>query len=365
MDLRCLKFKLLRALVAPIVFSLSCPAFSQSPYISYQVQEGESLSTILYDKFKIQPVYGKKGYIHQVVWLNQGKILQKGDLISAGDTLLIPAITTETMQYGQTKPREDFAIGKSATQTKADLISRKTASESSPVVASIPNANANPNPEAEFTPFSKLAVSLGANYLGLYGVQTSNQSEGRILSGLSPSVEISWQQIWDKNTTSRVYLGAEQIQFLNDPSAAPITNASVLNSDFGLGLGEKLGSRVSASFDIETAQTLFYTGLTGGSIAINQVPILRLHPELELLLIKRKLFQVSLLGGGSYYGASSYDTYSIQSGYGYDAALQILQEFSHSIFDCKLGYAERRQNTTYLNLIEKDIGLNCGLSWGL
>lgn len=68
----------------------SLPAFAEGEYQEYQVQPGDTLSTILYDNFKLCPVYGKNGYIHQTILLNRNKIFAKGEVIRPGDILLVP-----------------------------------------------------------------------------------------------------------------------------------------------------------------------------------------------------------------------------------------------------------------------------------
>jgi hypothetical protein len=217
----------------------------------------------------------------------------------------------------------------------------------------------------KFERFSKFDVSVGANYLSLVGLQTSNQSTGRLLSGLSPSVDISWSQYWSSSFSSEIYFGVEQVQFEDDPNGTSLAKTGFLSSFFGAGLNYKFTGYLVGGLNLGMAQTFFYTGLNSGQLAINQVPILRLNPKLQWDLLKLQPFTISVLGGVSYYGPSSYGNYDIQPGYGYNGAIQISQEFRQTTLKCKVGYSERDQNTTYLNLVEKDVGVDCGLSWSL
>jgi hypothetical protein len=266
---------------------------------------------------------------------------------------------------------ENFVAFPGGYSVKYTQLLIKPSTPSPEYVSTSPSASRRPAIEpmlienTSFERFSKLEVSAGANYLSLVGLQTSNQTTGRLLSGLSPSVDISWKQYWSSNLASKIYFGAEQVQFEDDPNGPSFEKTNFLSSLFGIALSDRFTSYLSGSLNLEIAQTFFYTGLNSGALAINQVPILRLHPQAQWNLLKLQPFAVSVLGGVSYYGASSYGAYSIQPGYGYDGAIQISQEFKQTTIKCKLGYSERDQNTTYLKLVEKDMGIDCGLSWRL
>lgn len=72
------------------LLSFSVAQAQEDAPITYEVQPGDTLSKILFDRFKLCPVYGEKGYIHQTLILNRGKIQAEGEMIQSGDILLIP-----------------------------------------------------------------------------------------------------------------------------------------------------------------------------------------------------------------------------------------------------------------------------------
>jgi hypothetical protein len=254
---------------------------------------------------------------------------------------------------------------------------RSLASDAAPVVVPVvvpveatPPAAAAPTP-APIQPVppeensSVFEVSAGVSYMGVNGLQTSNQTTGNLVSDLVPSIDLSWKQLWNDEVFSHVYFSGRSISFESDMRGTPILNSNIFNSALGVGVGEKFSERLSGLVDFELAQTIFYQGLTGGSIQVNQVPLFRLHPKAEYGLLRRRHFLLSGLLGASYYSSSSYGSYSINSGYGFDAGFRLSQELKRSEFNCQLGYGARYQNTSYLNITEQTLGLSCGFGWGM
>jgi len=372
---KCLQIFLAASLMLGPNFAVFAEEKMQQSYVAYCVQPGDSLSNILHTKFKLQPLYGKHGYVNQVTSLNKGKVLERGDFIDPGDILIIPAITPEALKYGSFVPSALGVVQTSkpvsgTVHTAAPASRRRPSNdETSPSVPRVTDLRASSTPlpdrgDNSFTPFSKVEVSAGAHYLSLFGTEVSNQTTGNLLSELVPSFEVSWRQVWDQTTETRMYLGGEFIQFEPDQLGVPISHTTLFNSKIGLGLAKQFSTRLSGAMDVEFGQTLFYIGTQAGGIDVNQVPLLRLHPTIQMTVFERHSFKFSLLAGGSFYSASSYDNYAVQTGVGYDLSLQFSQEVRKGEFNCKIGYAERDQNTTYLILAEKDIGLNCTFSWG-
>lgn len=365
--------KLSRHITSIVITCLASVSSAEQAYISYRVGPGETLSSILYDKFHLSPVYGRAGYIVQTIRLNSGHPLKAADQIRDGDVILIPADSSEITAYG---PPADSVRAPAADEiavaaSKIEPVVQPPAPAPSLVPAPVP-APAPPAPIAPatlevrhgFEPHSQIDVSAGAHYRGLFGVETSNNTTAHLLSTLSPSLHLGWVQIWDPDFSSEIFIGFESIRFTPDVHGTALTNASVLNDEFGIRFARRLAERFSLGLSLGYVESLFYTGSNSSGLVLDQIPLLRVHPELEFDVYKLKPFTLSLLAGTSFYGGSTYDNYDIANGFGFDGALRISQAFVNSLFRCELGYGERRQNTSYLNLVEKDVFTSCGYQWG-
>lgn len=217
----------------------------------------------------------------------------------------------------------------------------------------------------EFINHSKITVEAGASYFVLEGHDPRDGTTGRLLSGLSPKFFFAWQQMWSKKFSSKIFLGMQTINFEPEESGLTLKNSSLTSSRFGISFGSKISTSVEAFIDLGIDQALFYRGLVGGGIEINQVPLLRISPGLWWTLIEEEPFKVLLLGSISYWSASSYGFYSIEPGVSFGTGLRIEQNLNNSNIYCKLEYSEKRQNSSILKLNEKEAGFSCGLNWSV
>jgi hypothetical protein len=325
------------------VLMLSGLAQAQPAYVKHEVKKGECLTDILRLRHKLKSIYGKGAYLEQTINLNKGKIFKNGDLIFPGTILSIPT----------------------------GAFNRRVAGDDStaPLMENVPNQDPRPAPQQQLAPkdehelYSNFEISVGMSYFALYGLQPSNQTTASLFSDVSPKLGASWRQVWSEDISSRMFVDLQSVHMVNAQGGAVISSPTMLSSDFGLGVDLNLTGRLSFGLEVALAQTLFYEGTSAGDIMVQQVPLLRVHPQLQYVILKRQKFEVSVRGGVSDYSASSYDKYSIQRGNGTDLEFQLSQKLNNQEFRCILNYGERHQNTTYLNLVEKNIGFGCNLSW--
>jgi hypothetical protein len=137
--------------------------------------------------------------------------------------------------------------------------------------------------QSHSSPFSKSELSVGAEYLSLSGAEISNQTSGNLLSGLTPTFEAAWRQVWSPETDSRIHIGGKFIQFEPDQNRISISNSTLFNSNIGIDVTTHFTERIIGGIDGEIAQMLFYVGQSGGGLQIDQVPLLRLHPTFQFL----------------------------------------------------------------------------------
>ncbi|MEN0059534.1 MAG: hypothetical protein AAGB31_11915 [Bdellovibrio sp.] len=307
-------------------------------YRSHQVRKGETLSEVLY-LYNLTPIYGRNGQLAKALVLNPHLKSSHGNFIRPFTWIRLPIATEEA-------------------PLSAIEESRSVSSE--PISVSVPEERSENSAKA----FSLWEVEGGFSYLALHGVDPIDGTRGDLLSEVSPSVAVRWKQVWSESFRSSLFLKLQSYQIEPEASGLTLDKAQGALSSFGLGVESDLTSRLLAKVDIAFSQTLFYRGLSGGGLEIFKTPLLKLAPQVEYVFLEKQPFAFSVLGGGSVLFPSSYDSVTIDGGYEFEGALKITQlvrEKTH--FYCKLGYRERHQNMSILDLIEKEMGGFCGLSW--
>jgi hypothetical protein len=390
-----LKFVL--ALVAAIDPTLTM-AIEPTNTSEFHVQKGDVLSQFLWQRYG-SPLYGKRGYLHEVLRLNKCCVMSSGDRIYPGQVLILPDvpehIVQQTNKANHQDNRHDSDRAPAATPTPAPesqptlvpalLVTATPAPVAlptptpTPAPVALPPPTPSPTPVARPVPvpqilvptptptpdegYSKVGVTFGEDYFALKGTQISNGTKGTLVSALSPALMLSWQQIWDENFFSKVFVGAQYIQFQGS-LGTPLSNSTLLNNVVGLGFGYHVASHLTLLLDTDIEQALFYNAAPAGGLEIDQVPLVKVQPGFELALVKKKPFEISLLGGISYWSSGATGAYSVSPGYGFSVGLKISQALKNNAgFSCSLGFSERHQDATYLQLVEQDLGGQCDYSW--
>lgn len=303
----------------------------------YRVKPGDTLSQILFS-MNLGPLYGPKGFVAQIAKLNQKMVRDGGDGIRPGGLIIIRQMPS----LDQAPPAKGVDAPPTAKSGTAPSFTA-------------PFPTATPEPIL----FSDISLSVGADYLALDGQQISNGTYGRLLSELSPALNVDWRQGWSEQFGTHVFLSWQNIRIQPAPQGTSVQNTSPSRSAIGFGFSYRLTPNLSFKMDGGMAQQLFYHAVSTGVLMIDTVPLLRLHQELQFKIIKRGPFAVQASAGGSLFGAGAGSGYDIEAGSGFDLGLQIEQSFKTSTFGCGPRYEERKQKTSILDLNERDLGLLC------
>ncbi len=217
-----------------------------------------------------------------------------------------------------------------------------------------------------FNRHSSVSTNIGFSFLALDGYDPDDGTSGHILSKLTPAVEVAWNQFWSSKLATKLFLRTRRIEFEPESSSTvSIKNSSITNSTFGIGVSRSLSSRWLSHFNLGMAQALFYRATAASTLEINQKPVLKVSAAAEYEVLDLSPFKIAASGGLSYWSGSSYDNYSIKAGFGYHARLTMKQTMKFYELLCGIGYSQRRQDTSILELTEKEVGLDCGLAWEL
>lgn len=330
------------AAVVTAMFPVEFAKAEKRDSVYYRVQAGETLSQILF-RCQVGPLYGSKGYVAKIANSFSMKVGRGGNLIKAGDVLLIPCLEAETAS----KPES----GRRPAQVAPPLIER-------------PVAKPTESSADAFSPFGQLSVNAGASYLSLDGRDPRDGTHAQLLSGLSPRVELGWRQNWNERFQSRLSIGIQSLSLEPDEAGAVIKNAALTTSGFGVAARYRHTPRLTLTASAEIAQTLFYRALTTTVLEVNQVPLLKLSPGASWEAAKSGPFSLSLFGDAAYWSSSSYGGYAIRGGLGYAIGLVLSQELKgNGSLSCRMKYDQRRQDTSIVEISQREVGVLCGYDW--
>lgn len=340
---------------------------------TYVVEKGDTLIAILI-RHHLRPVHGPRGSILKTIALNQPLIKTRGEVIWPGNVIKLPVRKqfTEVLAKKEspaTDPEPSpstrmIAEAPPSEQPTVDLplttpeITRPGKVE--PIVPVTPKTA-----EPLFIPFSKVEVQPVAQYSSLDGTEIANKTKAKLLSNLETGVRIAWKQTWSERWQSEISFKTLRVGFLETQTGVNLQTASLSQNGFSLGASYLFNAEDRLGAGLEVGEQLFYRGLASGDLQIQGVALPSLHLSIDKSLIHLAPLSFGLKAETAYFSASSYGTYTISSGQGFSGELYLRQQFENSEFDCGVFYSQRAQNTSILNLTQKDLGLNCGFTWRL
>lgn len=335
------------ATISAAMLSSMQPVWAATAYV---VEQGDTVSNVLY-KRGLKPLYGRNGSVAQIVVLNPS-LSPLASVIKPGQIIYLPDGTRKLTD--DTFKRELSSIEETLASQVVEVKPKSDAEYGSPISSVKPRK-----------PSSQAQVKLGAGYYALNGVDPSNGSRARLLSKLSSTLDGAWEQNWSDTVKSKIFIGLRSVSLQPEMRGIRLFNSSLLTSEIGLGVGGRLIPDLEWSIDLRVLEALFYRGVAEGGLELNQAPLLAVRPQLTWTLIRRSPLSLAALAAGDVLGSSRFADYTINAGYGYRVGLRLQQDFESSIFSCDFGYGERRQDTSLIRLVEKELRGGCAYSWGL
>jgi hypothetical protein len=201
----------------------------------------------------------------------------------------------------------------------------------------------------------------------LDGQDVSNGTKGKLLSKLNTGLRLQWDQVWSRLSRSTIFVQTLQTNLYSEKHGTALNDEKQTLTRFGVGYFASPSSLWELGATLEEGPLLFYRGsLAASGLELNAVNIFRFHPQASYLLKQGKHLSFSLLAGISYYGAASFDNYSISAGSGYDVGFLMKHRFSSgSDIHCRPFYSFRSQNTSLLKYSESEAEIICGFTWWL
>ncbi len=264
-------------------------------YQTYKIQPGDTISDVLYYRFGLSPVYGKGGYISQAIELNPGLLDALGNFVKVGIEIRIPNLkivsdampaSPETASVPILKPiaiseKENSPVEQVPTERESiSASSRKPALE-----AHVTSQESDPN---DFKPKSHVTISLGGSYTALSGIDSSNGTSGRIISDLGQTLRGSWQQLWSEEFVTGLFFNFSRTTYRPEKNGIDISGSEHASTGFGVEFAYSPSGMFNYRFGLETRQSSFYRAISTEQLEIFQIPLLRLHPELEFTILNKK-----------------------------------------------------------------------------
>lgn len=200
-------------LVSQVSFHSICYAGS---YLVYEVQAGDTLSSILYEH-KALPVYGKKGSLIKTISINPFLYGQKGNYIVPRSKIKIPQQETDLQQYKKTERTISSISAEPVKTNQSDLKTPSTSVAEMEVM----------HPEKKFG--SLISIKPHVSYSGLFATQISNGAKATLKSGLNFGTALEWNKNWNDGLGSYIKFDFNKVSFEKP------TNRELLNSSLNLG----------------------------------------------------------------------------------------------------------------------------------
>ncbi|MBX2987744.1 MAG: putative porin [Bdellovibrionaceae bacterium] len=330
------------------------------------VKRGETFSQIAL-KYLGRPVYTKKsGSIAKLRELNPQ--VEEPDRIYSGQELVI--------RMGERKLASDSQPGAEAeTQTGSvvaaeETIQKKTVPsergessfEKSPTV---PKARPLTSLEREEEVTHALTLSALYQFMTLSTKDPTSGSVAELQTSRDLLAEAKWSQIWSDSFSSYAAFSVCNVDF--EPSTNTSKSlSSTAKTLFGLyaGAEHKLSNRFSLRYGAGIGQELFLHGLNSSIVRVDSIAVPRASIGARLEVFKKGSTSFGLDASVAQMFSATTDSYSVNSGQSYGAALYIQKmTATDRRYNLSVGFRQRSQDTSILQV--KETAFFGGVSFSL
>lgn len=334
-----------------VSISLSVSGMADPQYV---VQSGETLSHILY-KRSLKPIYGKSGYLNQVIVLNPVLVIAKGNLIFPGQLLILPN-QNQTEKSHLTKISQQQGIEKSESLEKTDSVSaldihRDIADQMS---SRFPN--------------SQLQLGLMSNYFRIDVNETATNKEVVVLSDLNWGFNLGYLVQWDEKLQTKLNLSYLSYSIKDLAGRYDFSKRKDNMWGFGFELAYFLNDRIKPYLGYDFKQELFVSSATSNVFDIDEVYIAQPYLGFDYVFLNQGRFSIGSGLNYTYLQSESMSEYSISNGQKLSAYIYLVESMRSNKdlgLKFKVGYEEGRQNSSVSDQNNKKIYLNIDMNWRL
>lgn len=301
---------------------------------TYQIQEGDTLSDIIYKK-NIKPIYGKFGYLQKIIHLNKSVIRGDGSFIRIGDFIELP--DDETLERPIAQIEKD--------QKKVNV--RRPSSIHKELNDNYPYSYFRLSPN-----FSSLKIN-SVNQSKFGGTNTT------IFSKTGVGIDASWNISYDEKKTYFGFASMEYYTLFSDPNIH-FNRSSLTRFHFGAGAKAQCLPDFELIVKASVREVGFLDVTTPANVDVNSLILTEFDAAIKQTFATKKDFSAKV--GGHILGLlpGSVGSYHSKLGYGAGA----LFELQHANKSMSVNYDYRSLKINEIKNTEGIISLIMNFSLG-
>lgn len=279
-----------------LVLSFNAPVFAEE-YLHYQVQKNDYLSNIL-QSLRLVPIYGKNGYLNEVITLNRLKIKKNGNLIQVGTQLVLPIRSIRKDVASNNEINK--SIESNDIKETAIPIERETVDQS--------------KKQYSFFKLSPMFTSLSiesTDDVRFGGTKTSNTTRDGV------GVRGEWRIVMAPGLSLSAFASMSSLKFYDDTSYA-LTDTHFYRTSYGVGGEYGINSVSSIKSTAQFNQNYFLDVVTPANIQIRSISQVELKAAYSRNLFSMGLVKSDLGAGGLLILPSSRSQFNAKTGYGFN-----------------------------------------------
>lgn len=315
-----------------LIFSFSSLSTAQTldNRLFYKVKESDQLGKIV-SKLNFSKIY-KKDQVLELVCKENG-IKPFGDKIYPNQKIYFP------VKYSDHLKENGIVLSSKEVVFKGERSVAQVTVETSTVTSSANKETATKPSVRELSPRKikkedkmEVGLTLKEGYYRLDGSDSTTNTQGTLLSELSPSIEVSMTALWSsyfKTTLSmeQTFLSFESLS----QGSKTLENQSLNLGSLSLKNTAKLSDHASIFLDLAMEESLLYKATSATSLKILKAPTTKVGLGLDLSLLKFNDISVDTLGAYYWSGGSEVESIDISGGSQYKLGLGVSYRPSKSV----------------------------------
>jgi len=335
----------------------------------YQVLRGDTLSSIARSHYHGH-LYGGTGVLTRLLDLNNDA-LKNPDLIFPGQWVRI-----EQTVYNVRTPASLHDFTEDEIATAVITPSPSPSPVVAPAVMTTQNAiapvavapvvalpGASPTPELKaFEPSSFIALTPGAWYSRVDAKDLATGGTAHILSNLYPSINLTWEQHWTKDTQTHLSLGLAYYE-LEPNQPRPTSPDEYSLSNFEFGFLTNVSDRLHWGLGIRNQQEVVIRATSLTALSADRIQTVAPYASLQLDLAKLGKLRLAAEGDAYLLLPGQYNDYSLGINTGWTGKLLLEHQLKETIIQGAFTYGQTNLNSNISNETMTQLGFELGLAW--
>lgn len=327
--------------------------------VLHVVRHGDTLSQIAQDNLRGR-VYGRRGSLAKLLTLNP-KLDQNGHIIVGQkirlgtdaqpgwrESHMTPVAANEN-SHPRTPASEDGRLTTAAQGQTPEATVPSGPVALAPIQCAAPTeSQSDIDHGAEFT--------VGYQFTTLQSTDGTSGATATLITDRDLNVGAAWKQVWTSGFRSFAAFNVRNVDFSAPTSSTKsLTNPSQTLLGLQMGVDHQIGERLQLKYSLGYGNQLFMHAVTANSLSVDSVavPSAALAAHLRFFTVGKT--SMGLNASATYLFSGTTDTYSVGSGTALDGALTLKREDQERTMGVALGYRDRSQSTSSLNVREDNI----------